>query len=124
MSRPQSYTIAAILMLLSSLVGITRSIPALTPGAAVPSADTPPIALTVLSFTLGVLGIVTAYGVWRMQKWGVILAIVVAALGILTFLPTIMFASPPLRLVAVLGVVWSSVIVVLLLRPAPTTTLD
>jgi hypothetical protein len=123
MGRPRSYTIAASLMLLYSLVGVARSIPALTPGAPAPSVDTPPIALTVLSFTLAVLGIVTAYGVWRMQKWGVILTIVVAALGILITLPTIMFESQPLRAVAILGVVWSAVIVVLLLRPAPTTAL-
>jgi hypothetical protein len=121
MNRPKTYTIAAILMLLYSLINIISEIPPLALGAPDPGADAPPFAVTVLSFALAILGVVAAYGVWRMQKWGVVLTIVVAALGILTSLPAIIFAPVPMRFLAGLGVVWSAAIIVLLLRPAPTT---
>lgn len=121
MSRPRTYTIAAILMLAYSLIGALDAIPTLALGAPAPSADAPPFALTVLSFTLVVLGIVATYGVWRMQKWGVVLMIAVAALSIVTALPAIIFAPLPMRFVGGLGVVWSAAIIVLLLRPVRPT---
>ena len=118
MSRPRSYTIAVMLLALYCLLSLLFELPNLARGAA-PVEGAPPFILTIINFTTAILGLVAAYGAWRMQKWGVVLAIVVAAIGILTSLPAILVASLPLRLLGGLGVVWSAAIIVLLLRPAP-----
>lgn len=123
MSRPRAYTIAAILLVLYCLIGFAEQIPALAQGAPDPSAPTAPFPILVLNFAIGVIGIVAAYSVWRMLKWGVILAIIVAALQILLTLPAVFFAPMPGRVTGVIGVVWSAVIIVLLLRPAPRSVL-
>lgn len=122
MHRPRAYTLAAILMLVYNLIEAIDTIPSLALGAPASSTDAAPFPLVVLNFALAVLGFVSTYGVWRMQKWGVALMIVVAALEILTALPAILFAPLPARLLGVLGVVWSAAIIVLLLRPAPRPT--
>ncbi len=123
MNRPKSYTIAAVLIVLFSLTSLMFQVPNLMrgPGDIAPGVVGPPVFLTIISFALLVLGFVSAYGVWQVQKWGVMLAIVVAALGILTSIPAVIFAPfLALRLVGVLGVIWSAGIIVLLLRPRPT----
>lgn len=119
MNRPRGYTVAAVLLLGYGLLQATGTIPVLAGGAAASSAEAPPFAVTVLEFTLAVLGIVATYGVWRVQKWGVVLALAVHAVAILNALPAILFAPPAARLFAVLGVAWSAAIVVLLLRARP-----
>jgi hypothetical protein len=118
MNRPRSYTIAAALLALYCLLSLLFELPNLARGSA-PVEGAPPFVLTIINFTGAILGLVATYGVWRMQKWGVLLAIIVAALGVLTALPAILVASLPLRLLGALGVVWSAAIIVLLLRPAP-----
>jgi len=118
MSRPRSHTIAVALLALYCLISLLSELPNLAGGAA-PVEGAPPFTLTVINFTLAILGLVAAYGAWRVQKWGVLLAIVVAALGILTALPAILFAPLPVQLFGGLGVVWSAAIIVLLLRPTP-----
>lgn len=120
MSRPLTYTVAAILMVLYCLIDLTMTIPTLALGSLPPDADAPPFFLTLLTFGLDLLGIVGAYGVWRMQKWGVLLTITVAALAALAALPAIIFAPTPLRFVSGLGLVWNITIIVLLLRRTPT----
>ena len=65
---PPTYTIAAILQWLISSLAIILTIPAL---AQSPNADdTPPFFVVLLAFAAGVPGLVSAYGVWRDQKWG------------------------------------------------------
>lgn len=122
MNRPRAYTIAAILMVVYSLIGALDSFSTLSAGAAVAAANAesgPPYALAVVSFIASILGFVSAYGVWRVQKWGVILTLVLSALNILTSLPAVMFAPDMgLRVVGAMGVIWAGVIIVLLLRPA------
>ena len=123
MNRPRAYTIAAILITLYSLINFAGELPNLMRGA-VESSSVEPFPLALINFAAVVLGLVSAYGVWRVQKWGVLLAIIVAAINILTGLPAILFAPElPLRLLAGVGVVWCAVIIVLLLRPTarPTT---
>ncbi len=117
MNRSRSYAIAAVLLVLNCLVGLLFELPNLTRGAA-PVEDGPPFALTIVNFTLVILGAVAAYGVWRAQKWGVVLAIAFCGVSILTSLPAILFApSLAFRLIAGVGIVWLAAIVVLLLRP-------
>ena len=120
MNRPRTYTIAAVLMVLYTLIGLPDTITSLSAGAAVAAANPngPPYFITVINFILAILGFVSVYGVWRVQKWGVVLAIVVSALNVLTSLPAILFAAIlPLRIIGAVSVIWAGAIIVLLLRP-------
>ncbi len=122
MNRPRSHTIAAVLIVLYSLISLMFELPNLMqgPGELTPGVEGPPVFLTIINFTLLILGLVSAYGVWQGQKWGVLLAIIVAALSALSGIPAILFAPfLALRLSGVLGVIWSAAIIVLLLRPRP-----
>jgi hypothetical protein len=120
MNRPNTYTLAAILQLLISLFSVVYAVPILFQGAtAVEQAgDQPPFFIIVLAFSLGLLGLVSAYGVWRNQKWGVVLTIVLRAVDSLSALPGLLFAPTfELRFLASVGVAISIAIIVLLLWP-------
>ena len=119
MNRPKTYTVAAILQLLISLFAVVFALPLVFQGAvAVEQAgEMPPYFVIVLAFSLGLLGIVSAYGVWRNQKWGVILTIVLRAVDTLSALPGLTVPSLELKIMASVGVATSVVIIVLLLWP-------
>src|SRR5205823_13255412 len=120
MNRPKTYTVAAILQLLISLASVVWSFPILFQGAAAveQSGDQPPFFIIVISFGLGLLGLVSAYGVWRNQKWGVIPTIVLSALNAVSALPAT-FGAPTvqLQIFVSVGASISVVIIVLLLWP-------
>src|SRR5579864_5727885 len=124
MTRPNSYALAAILMVLLCVARAVVQFPFLARGAAGnvgvfgDSDPGPPFFLTVVNFVVTVLGFVSAYGVWRVEKWGVVLTIALCALGILDQVPALLFVPFPFRLVAAVGIVWAAAIIVLLLRPA------
>ncbi len=123
MKRTRSYTIAAILQLLLSLAAIGLSLPDIARGAneVNQAPDTIPYAALMLSLIIGVLGLVSAYGVWRVQKWGVILTIILRAVDGLTSLPGVAFGpTPMLQFVATISVVLAIVVIYLLLRREPT----
>ena len=120
MDRPKTYTVAAILQLLISLFSVVWAFPILFQGAAAvdQAGDQPPFFIIVMSFGLGLLGLVSAYGVWRNQKWGVVLTILLSALNALSALPGLLFAPTfALQISAIFGVAISVVIIVLLLWP-------
>lgn len=122
MTRPRTYTIAAVLQALMSLLAILATIPILVAGANATDqlGASPPFFVMLLSFGAGVLGLVSAYGVWKVQKWGVILSIFLRALDGLSAAPGLLFA-PTLtwRLLAILGVGMSMLVIALLLWPQP-----
>lgn len=121
MNRSQSYTAAAILQLLLSLIAIAVSLPDLARGAtAVAQAgDTVPYVGLVISFMIGTLGLVSAYGVWRQQKWGVVLTIVLRTIDGLLALPGMVSPpSQPVQALALLSVLGSIIVIYLLLRPS------
>jgi hypothetical protein len=122
MTRPRTFAIAAVLMLFFSLISIAIETPNLMLGVAAEAqynGDGPPFFLSLLNVVTGAMGLVAAIGVWRMQKWAVVLAIVLAAFGILTSLPAILFAPGMLKLGGVVGLVWAAAIIALLLWPQP-----
>jgi hypothetical protein len=122
MTRPRNFTIAAVLMLLFSLISIAIETPNLMLGLAAATqynGDGPPFFLSLLNVITGAMGLVAAIGVWRMQKWAVVLTIVLAAVGILTSLPAILFAPGMLKLGGLVGLVWAAAIIALLLWPQP-----
>ena len=120
MSRPRAYTIAAIVMVLYSLVDIAVNLPSLAQGAPAPGTDGPPFFLLLFGFALDVVGIIGAYGVWRLQKWGVMLTVAIAALDCLTQLPGIIFAPGLLKVIAGFAFVAAAAVLVLLLRRVRT----
>jgi hypothetical protein len=121
-TRPKTYTIAAILWFLSSAAGVVVSIPALSQGATAFNQTTigPPYVVVLVGMLLNAMGLVSAYGVWRNQKWGVILTIILSALNGLLGAPGILFAPVIwVRVFAGSGVVFMIMIIALLLWPKP-----
>jgi hypothetical protein len=95
--KPLTVTIAVVLHGLLSLLGIIFSISDLS----------------------GVLGLVTAWGIWQGKRWGVISTLVLRVLDILGTVPGIFFApSLDLQIVCVVAVALSVGVIVLLLLPA------
>lgn len=126
MTRPRTFAIAAVLMFLFSLISIAIETPNLMLGLAAETqynGDGPPFFLSLLNVVAGAMGLIAAIGVWRMQKWAVVLTIVLAAIGILTSLPAILFAPGMLKLGGVVGLVWAAAIIALLLWPQPKARL-
>jgi uncharacterized membrane protein (DUF2068 family) len=122
MTRPRTFSIAAVLMLIYSLIAIAFEIPNLMLGMGAQTqynGDGPPFVLVLVNVVAGAMGIVAAFGVWRMQKWAVVLTIVLASIGILTSLPAMLFAPGMLKLGGAGGAAMAIVIIALLLWPQP-----
>lgn len=122
MNRPKTYTVAAILQFMLSVFGIVTGLPVLIQGAKPfdPAGNAPPYFIFVLGFSLGLLGLVSAYGVWRAQKWGVILTIVIRLVDGLSALPGLLFApTVALKIFVVVGVLINIGVIALLLWPKP-----
>lgn len=120
MNRLLLYRIAVALHAIFCLVAVVTVFPILVggPDAAGVFSGIPQVVI-VLGGLLATAGLVSAYGAWRLQKWGVWLTIVVRALDGIAALPGLLFApSEPARISAIATVVLGIfVIVVLLQRP-------
>lgn len=119
MNRPKTYTIAAMIQFVVSLIAAGEALSSLPQGAvALDNMEGPGYGFTVLGLILGLAGLFSAFGVWKAQKWGVILTIIIRAVDGLTALPGILF-SPTLegKIAASLGVLIAAVVIVLLLWP-------
>ena len=124
MKRTRLYKAGVIAHTLSSLFAVLSGIPALMQGPSAPgiSEGVPQFAVA-LPALLGVAGLISAYGAWQGQKWGIALTIFLEALNGLVALPGVLFAPTTIaRLSASTGVLISVfVIFALLRRPKPTT---
>jgi hypothetical protein len=81
----------------------------------------PPIPrpIAYASLFLALVGLVGAFGIWRVQRWGTLLSAAVLALTALLAAPGIMFAPVPgLRAVAAVTVILDVAGIVLLFVPA------
>lgn len=122
MTRPRNFTIAAVLQALMSMLAIVLAIPLLAAGQAATdqASASPPFIIMLLAFGTGVLGLVSAYGVWKVQKWGVILTIILRAIDALSAAPGLLFAPDMTwRLMAITGIALSILVIALLLWPQP-----
>ena len=109
-SRPLQVTVAAVLLGILSLLNLT--------GPLLPSEGVPAV-VVYGGVVLGVVGLVTAAGMWVLKKWGAWLAVVVSALNLLSAAPGV--ASPSngaLWVAAMLTVLVSTFIIVLVVVPA------
>ena len=121
MNRTPLYKTAVIVHALNSLFGVALAFPFLMQGPPTegPIAGIPQVVI-VASALMGVAGLVSAYGAWQGQKWGVWLTVAIEAGNGLLALPGVLFApSTPARISAIAGVLVAIfVIVALLRRPA------
>jgi hypothetical protein len=127
MNRPKTYTIAAMIQFAVSLIAVVETLIALPQGAAaLDSVEGPGYVFTISGLILGLAGLFSAFGVWKNQKWGVILTIVIRAIDGLMALPGVLFAPTlQFKMMASLGVLIAAVVIVLLLwpkaKPAPVS---
>jgi uncharacterized membrane protein (DUF2068 family) len=78
-SRPLPVSVAAILMALFSLMNFPGPWWYLVPGAV----EATPMFVIYSGIVLGIVGIVTAVGLWMMKRWGFWLTIVISVVNIL-----------------------------------------
>lgn len=105
--RPTSLLIALVLLALLSLGNLALP---LFPGV-------PPL-VTYGAIVLGIIGLGAAFGLWRLKRWGMILAIIVSVLNALSAAPGIAEAPNVLKVLSALNVVLSIVLIVLVVLPS------
>jgi uncharacterized membrane protein (DUF2068 family) len=107
-TRPQTVTIAAILLALLSLANFLA--PLMLPAGAG--------SVVYLIIVLGVLGLVAAGGLWMLKRWALWLTIVVSVLNILAAAPGLVFATELTgRALATIGVVGFALVILLAVLP-------
>ena len=112
-TRPQSVTIAAILLVLLSLFDFPWPYQLLFPGA-----EQPPAFLLYLGYVVGIVGLLIAVGLWMMRKWSFWATIVVCVLNFLLGAPGVIFApGAALKAVIAVGEVMAVLIIVLVVLP-------
>jgi len=106
-SRPLSVTVAAVLLVLLSILNLMP----------LPMEGVPAV-VVYGALALGVAGLVGAAGLWMLKKWGVWLAVVVCVLNLVSAAPGIPFApDAALRVAATLTVLFSALIIGLVVLP-------
>lgn len=106
--RPTTLTIASVLLLLLSLFDL--------PAPFSPNGPPAPMSYIILGF--GVCGLPVVFGLWKMKPWGMLLAIILAALAILDTIPGLIFAPLMGQVVAALVAIVYALVLVLVLLPA------
>jgi uncharacterized membrane protein (DUF2068 family) len=108
-TRPQTVTIAAILLALLSLANFLA--PLMLPAEAG--------SVVYLIIMLGVLGLVAAGGLWMLKRWALWLTIVVSVLNILAAAPGLVFAPDLMgQSLAAVGVVGFALVILLAVLPS------
>jgi hypothetical protein len=121
-SRPPTVTVAAILLVLLSLFDFPWLYQLLFPGFI--GAMEPPAFIIYSGYVLGIVGIVVAIGLWRLNKWSFWATIVVCVLNFLSGAPGVVFAPGALKGVIVVGEVVAVLIVVLVVLPSSRRALS
>ena len=81
------------------------------------SSNQPPYAIVVAGVVVGLIGVVAAYGVFRTQRWGVVLTLVLMVVNVLFSLPGIPFGPTVFdKVSAVVTVIVAGAVIYLLLR--------
>ncbi len=112
-TRPQTVTIAAILLALLSLANLLA--PLILPAEAG--------SVVYLIIVLGVLGLIAAAGLWMLKGWALWLTIVVSVLNILAAAPGLVFAPDFMgRVLAMIGVVGFALVILLAVLPGSRRT--
>lgn len=119
MSRSRNYTIAAALAGLLSLVNTIVALVLLPQGSDKidHSSNQPPYAVLLVEVVIGLIGMVAAYGVFRTQRWGVIVTLVLMVVNVLISVPGIPFGPTALdKVSSAAALLVSAAVIFLLLR--------
>jgi hypothetical protein len=109
-SRPQSVTVAAILLALLSVLNV------LFPFFRIEGI---PAAAVYIGVVAGAIGLVGAAGLWLLRKWGIWITIIVCVLNVLDAAPGIAFAPhAALQVAATLTVLGFVLVLALVVIPA------
>jgi hypothetical protein len=117
-SRSTALKIAAVLSLIVNGQSVVMALPLVTQGADAVNQNPEmiPYFVLLLGLVVGVIGVVAAYGVWKQQRWGIILAIMTALVNAISAAPGLLFAPSVMwRVSAIVTVAVSVVIIVLCL---------
>jgi uncharacterized membrane protein (DUF2068 family) len=113
--RPPAVTVAVVLLALLSVVNMVP--PSLMASPA--EAAEVPAFVTYLGVILGVVGLVAAYGLWALKRWGVWLTIILSAVNILLTVPPLLFGpTVAIQVVSIVSGVAFALVIVLVLLPA------
>jgi hypothetical protein len=115
----RNYIIAAVLAGLLSLEGAVTSLVLVSQGAAKinHSSNQPPYAIVIGGVIVGLIGVVAAYGVFRTQRWGVVLTLILMVINGLFSLPGIPFGPTVFdKVSAVVTVIVAGTVIYFLLR--------
>jgi uncharacterized membrane protein (DUF2068 family) len=115
-TRPQTVTVAAILMALFSVMNFPGPWWYVVPGAM----EETPMFVIYSGIVLGVVGIVAAVGLWLLKTWSLWLTIVVCVLNILLSLPAPVMVQSG-GLLALIAVQTIGFILVVVLVALPTS---
>jgi hypothetical protein len=114
--RPPAVTVAAILLALFSVLNLVSIlIPAFSNGI--------PAVVVYGGAVLGLVGLLAAYGLWSLKRWGVWIAVILSVLNILSAAPGLAFAPTSVLLVsAIVGIVGYALIILLVVLPVSRRT--
>src|SRR5215212_8148460 len=120
-SRPLPVTVAAILLVLLSLLDFPWVFDFLFLGVeqvAVGEVEGPPAFILYSGYVVGIVGLVVAVGLWMLQKWSYWATIVVCVLNFLSAAPgLVMVSSAGLKALIAVTEVVAVLIIVLVVLP-------
>lgn len=115
-SRPTSLVSATVLLLIGGLMNLIPFDAFISYDA---SDERPPKVVIYGAYVLGVLLLAAAYGVWKRQRWGMFVGVIVSVIGVLSALPGVFFAPVAwMQLSAGIGVVLGVATIYALVMPA------
>ncbi len=113
-SRPQSVTVAAILLVLLSLFGFPWPWMLLFPGV-----EDPPAFIYYSGIVLGIVGLPVAFGLWMQKAWSFWATIIVAVLNLLVGAPGIVLGpNAGIQVTSAVLAVVTVLIIVLVVLPS------
>jgi len=119
-TRPQTVTIAAILLVLLALSDFPWVFDFLFGFLIPPGDEGPPAFILYAGYVVGIVGIVAAVGLWMLKPWSYWTTIVVCVLNFLLGAPGVIFA-PGAALKAVIAVTEIVAVLVIVLVMHPTS---
>ncbi len=119
-SRPQSVTVAAILLVLLSLFGLPWPWILLFPGV-----EDPPAFIYYPGIVLGIVGLLVAFGLWMLKTWSFWATIIVAVLNLLLGAPGIVLGpNAGIQVTSAVLAVVTVLIIVLVVLPSSRRALS
>ncbi len=119
-SRPQSVTVAAILLVLLSLFDFPWPWMLLFPGV-----EEPPAFVYYSGIVLGIVGLVVAVGLWTLRTWSLRATIIVCVFNLLLGAPGVVMApTAAMRTTVLVTEVVALLIIVLVVRPTSQRALE